>query len=107
MSRQTTFTLACAVVLSALGPGVAGYLSARLDAIESAERSLRALEARLHAREARDARPISLPTPCTRTPQSPGPQQGPWTALGEREHKRRAPQQDWLPGLLKEIERSG
>ncbi|MFG1705501.1 hypothetical protein ACFLIM_20120 [Nonomuraea sp. M3C6] len=103
MSKQMTFTLACAVVLSALVPGVAGYLSARLEAIESAERNLHALETRLHVREARDARPVSLPAPCLRTPATPRYQQVPTTALGDREHKKRwtlgVPA--WLPGLLK------
>ncbi len=81
MSKQMTFTLACAVVLSALGPGVAGYLSARLEAIEAAESNLRALEARLNVREARDARPASYRAPCVRTP---GEEQTPTTEQGER-----------------------
>ncbi|WP_157549036.1 hypothetical protein [Nonomuraea candida] len=92
MSKQLTFMLACAVVLSALVPGVAGYLSARMESIEAAERNLRALEARLRVREARDARPISYPAPCLRTPGAPLPprlQQVPATALGERAHDRR------------------
>ena len=71
MSKQLTFMLACAVVLSALIPGVAGYLSARMEALEAAESNLRALEARLDVREARDARPVSFPTPCLRTPATP------------------------------------
>ncbi|MFC7590638.1 hypothetical protein ACFQYP_48335 [Nonomuraea antimicrobica] len=89
MSKQLTFTLACAVVLSAVIPGVAGYMSARLEAIDVAERNLRALEARLDVREARDARPVSFPAPCFRTPATPGLQQGPATALGEREYTKR------------------
>jgi hypothetical protein len=67
MSKQLTFTLACAVALSAIVPGAAGYLSARLEAVESAERNLHAVEARLHARmarEARSVRPVSLLAPC-------------------------------------------
>lgn len=93
LSKQMTFTLACAVVLSALVPGVAGYLSARLEAIEAAERNLHALEARLDVREARDTRPVSYPAPCLRTPVTPRIQQrveqGPATALGDRQLVRR------------------
>ncbi|MEV0228477.1 hypothetical protein [Nonomuraea sp. NPDC050786] len=100
MSKQTTFTLACVVVLSALLPGVAGYLSARLDALEAAERNLQALEARLHVREARDTRPVSFPGgPCLRTPATPRFQQVPAIALGE--YGKRLP--DWLSGLLREV----
>ncbi|WP_049571114.1 hypothetical protein [Nonomuraea sp. SBT364] len=84
-SKQLTFTLACAVVLSALVPGVAGYLSARLEAIESAERNLRALEARLDARQARDIRPIAFPAPCGRPGRRP----------------------DWLPELLEALKVQG
>ncbi|MEV4216977.1 hypothetical protein [Nonomuraea sp. NPDC049725] len=76
-----TFTLACAVVLSALVPGVSGYLSARLEAIESAERNLRALEARLDARQARHVRPVSFPAPCDLPGRRP----------------------DWLPELLEAL----
>ncbi|TMR95276.1 hypothetical protein [Nonomuraea basaltis] len=105
MSKQMTFALACVVVLSALIPGVAGYLSARLEAIEAAERNLRALEARLDLREARDARPVSFPAPCLHTPPPPTPrlQEMPAAALG---HDERWPHEvpAWLPGLLKEIE---
>ncbi|NUP03282.1 MAG: hypothetical protein HOV96_34500 [Nonomuraea sp.] len=89
LSKQMTFALACAVVLSALVPGVAGYLSARLEAIESAERNLHALEARLDVREARDARPVSYPAPCLRTPVTPRIQQVPATALEDRQAMRR------------------
>ncbi|MFI7419252.1 hypothetical protein [Nonomuraea sp. NPDC049684] len=89
MSRQMTFTLACVVVLSALGPGVAGYLSARLEAIRTAERNLHALQARLDIRQARDVRPVSFPLPCLRTPVTPRIQQVPATALGDRQLTRR------------------
>ncbi len=65
-SRQMAFALACAVVASVLIPGTAGYVSARMEAIESAERSLRALEARVRAREARGVRTVSLPIRCLR-----------------------------------------
>lgn len=67
MGRHMTFSLACVVALSAVVPGVAGYLSARLEAIESAEQSLHATEMRLNARlarESRHARPVSYPAPC-------------------------------------------
>ncbi|MET7332616.1 hypothetical protein [Nonomuraea sp. NPDC005650] len=98
VSKQMTFTLACVVVLAALVPGVAGYLSARLEAIESAERSLHALEARLHVREAREARPASMSSPCLRTPATPHFQQVPAIALSE--HGKRLPA--WLTGLIRE-----
>ncbi|MGP3917976.1 hypothetical protein [Nonomuraea sp. 10N515B] len=102
MSKQMTFALACTVVLSALIPGVAGYLSARLEAIEAAERNLRALEARLDLREARDARPVAFPGPCVRTPPTPRFQEVPATALRHHAHwSGEVP--DWLPGLLKEV----
>ncbi|WP_431920009.1 hypothetical protein [Nonomuraea jabiensis] len=99
MSKQMTFTLACVVVLAALVPGVAGYLSARLEAIESAERNLHALEARLHIREAREARPASMSSPCLRTPATPRFQQVPAIALGDR--GKRVPA--WLAGLIEEV----
>ncbi|MEO3799702.1 hypothetical protein [Nonomuraea sp. B1E8] len=102
VSKQMTFTLACAVVLSALIPGLAGYLSARLEAIESAERSLRALETRLHIREARDARPVSYPGPCLRTPAAPGYEEVPAAALGQRRHWQPDDVTAWLPGLVTE-----
>ncbi|WP_188188632.1 hypothetical protein [Nonomuraea sp. SYSU D8015] len=101
MSKQTTFALACAVVLSALVPGVAGYMSARWEAIEAAERNLRALEARLDLREARDARPVSFPAPCVRTPPTPRLQQLPTTALGDRRHWP-GDVPAWTPGPLDE-----
>ncbi|MFG1947590.1 hypothetical protein [Nonomuraea sp. NPDC048826] len=66
-SRQTTFALAVAVVLSAVGPGVAGYVSARLEGAEAAELRLRALEAELQARQERAARPVANPDACART----------------------------------------
>ncbi|NRQ31385.1 hypothetical protein HII36_05965 [Nonomuraea sp. NN258] len=99
-SKQMTFTLACAVVLSALVPGVAGYLSARMEAIESAERNLRALELRLHAREARDARPVSFPAPCTRIPATPRFNRFPATAQHRKHWHRHLPA--WLPDLIKQ-----
>ncbi|MCK2214607.1 hypothetical protein MF672_012510 [Actinomadura sp. ATCC 31491] len=106
MSKQMTFALACTVVLSALVPGVAGYLTARMEAIEAAERNLRALEARLELREARDARPVSY-TPCTRTPSTPQLQEFSASALGDGRHAgRRSGDElpDWLPGLPRDAE---
>ncbi len=96
-SKQMVFTLACTVVASALIPGLAGYVSARLEAIESAERSLRALEARLEAREARGVRTVSIPIRCLRPPGPPKQQQPPAAALEPDErrtgrHAERAPE---------------
>ncbi|GAA5074784.1 hypothetical protein HNP84_007445 [Thermocatellispora tengchongensis] len=51
LSRQATFTVTCAIALSAIVPGAAGYLSGRLEAIEKAERDLRSLEAEIRSRE--------------------------------------------------------
>ncbi|MCA2186230.1 hypothetical protein LDL05_14270 [Nonomuraea cavernae] len=105
MSKPMTFTLACVVSLSALLPGTAGYLSARLDAIRSAERSLRAVEARLDirmAREAREGGSVSFPEHCVPPPTTVEP---PATALRpeDRHHRRdHRPAQlsDWLPQLV-------
>lgn len=65
-SKQMTFALALAVVLSAVGPGVAGYLSARLEGVEAAERRLRILEAQLEASRQRSVRPMSHSEACAR-----------------------------------------
>jgi hypothetical protein len=102
MSKQTTFALACAVVFSALVPGLAGYLSARWEAVEAAERNLRALEAKLELREARDSRPVSFPAPCLRTPAVQWFRQGPATALGHPRHWP-ADVPAWPPRLLEEV----
>ncbi|SDG43027.1 hypothetical protein SAMN05421505_104119 [Sinosporangium album] len=69
LSKQVTFAVGCAVVLAAVIPGSAGYLSGRLEALERAERDLRALEAQLTAdqkalrgqlsRQARGTRSVS------------------------------------------------
>ncbi|PZG22952.1 hypothetical protein C1J01_02290 [Nonomuraea aridisoli] len=104
MSKQLTFTLACAVVLSAVVPGVAGYLSARFEAIESAERNLRAIEARLDVREARGARPVSF-APCGRTPDAPRLQELPAAALGDDESRKRWARD--MPAWLEEVEQAG
>ncbi|MEV0594349.1 hypothetical protein [Nonomuraea cavernae] len=105
MSKQMTFTLACAVALSALVPGTAGYLSARLEAIRTAERSLRAVEVRLDVRMAREAREggsVSFPEHCVSPSTTAEP---PATALRteDRHHRRdHRPAQlsDWLPQLV-------
>lgn len=47
--NRMAVALVTAVVSSAVLPGVAGYVSARLDAVAAAERRLRALEARVAA----------------------------------------------------------
>jgi len=54
-----TFTLAFAVVLSAVGPGVAGYVSARLEGVKETERRLQVLEAELAAYRERAVVPVS------------------------------------------------
>ncbi|WP_157248765.1 hypothetical protein [Nonomuraea typhae] len=64
VSKQVTFSLACAVALSAVIPGIAGYLSARIESIEAAERKLHAQELRLNARLARETRQVAYPAPC-------------------------------------------
>ncbi|MEV7009599.1 hypothetical protein [Streptosporangium sp. NPDC051022] len=47
MSKQTTFTLTFLVGLSVIVPGCAGYLSAKMDAVERAHRELVSLETRI------------------------------------------------------------
>ncbi|GII93634.1 hypothetical protein [Sinosporangium siamense] len=49
LSKQMTFTVMCALILAAVIPGAAGYLSGRLEVVERAERDLRTLETRLAA----------------------------------------------------------
>jgi hypothetical protein len=80
-SKQMTFSLACAVVLSAVVPGVTGYLSARVESLEAAERKLHAMEMRLNERSARELRPVSYPVPCGITPKSPAQVQQPSAAF--------------------------
>lgn len=87
MSKQLTFTLACAAVLSAVIPGAAGYFSARMDAVTSAERQLRMLETRLQSAE---TRPASLPKPCDVAPPPTLDQPFP-AALGDRPRKKHRP----------------
>lgn len=87
MGRHMTFTLAITVALSAVIPGIAGYLSARAEAIASAERSLHAMEVRLNARMARETRAVSFPAPC----QQGSPiysAQSPTAAFGPQEQNR-------------------
>ncbi|MDP9847335.1 hypothetical protein [Streptosporangium lutulentum] len=78
MSKQTTFTLTLLVAVSAIVPGSAGYLSARMDAVEQARSELLSLESRLRqerheelaeeielVRQARRSRAaVPAPTPC-------------------------------------------
>lgn len=79
MSKQTTFTLTFLVAVSVIVPGSAGYLSARMDAVEQARSELLSLENRLReerhdalaeeielVRQARRARVTAepAPTPC-------------------------------------------
>ncbi|MFD1937128.1 hypothetical protein ACFSKW_37220 [Nonomuraea mangrovi] len=64
MAKHFTFMIACAAVLSTVIPGAAGYFSARMEAVESAERRVAMMEARL----ANKIEMVSLPRPC-----SPGP----------------------------------
>jgi hypothetical protein len=98
-SKQMAFALACTVVASALIPGLAGYVSARLEAIESAERSLRALEARLEAREARGVRTVSLPIRCLRPPGAPKQlQRQPPAAARQPNQRRTARPAERAPG---------
>jgi hypothetical protein len=62
MSRQTTLILACTMAVSFVIPGTAGYVSGKLEAIELAQRELRAREALLDARERAAAmRNVSVP----------------------------------------------
>ncbi|MBG0813996.1 hypothetical protein [Planomonospora sp. ID82291] len=71
MSRQMTFTLTCAALLAAVVPGCAGYLSARLDAVDEARRRLASAEDRL--RESRlTAQAVATPARlCSASDRSP------------------------------------
>ncbi|MEU9834311.1 hypothetical protein AB0D67_22525 [Streptosporangium sp. NPDC048047] len=71
MSKQTAFTLTFLLGLSVIVPGSAGYLSARIDAVEQAHRRLMALENRLReerlitpARQESWLRTLAAPAPC-------------------------------------------
>lgn len=71
MSKQTTFTLTFLLGLSVIVPGSAGYLSARMDAVEQAHHRLVALENRLReerlitpARQESWLRMLAAPAPC-------------------------------------------
>ncbi|MEV8636085.1 hypothetical protein AB0395_30970 [Streptosporangium sp. NPDC051023] len=81
MSKQTTFTLTFLAGLSVIVPGCAGYLSARMDAVERAHRELVSLESRIRqeqltapAREADGDRNETVAVPgtvlCDMTPRS-------------------------------------
>ncbi|GHE43490.1 hypothetical protein GCM10017673_52190 [Streptosporangium violaceochromogenes] len=47
LSKQTTFTLTLLMGVSVIVPGCAGYLSARMEAVEQARRELVSLESRI------------------------------------------------------------
>ncbi|GAA4235454.1 hypothetical protein FHR32_003232 [Streptosporangium album] len=77
MSKQTTLTLTFLVGLSVLVPGSAGYLSARMDAVQRAYRDLVSLESRLRdeqllAQASKEAqiRMVAVPLPCRIPPSS-------------------------------------
>ncbi|GIH80425.1 hypothetical protein [Planobispora longispora] len=89
MSKQRTFTLACAALLAVVVPGGAGYLSARVDAVEETYRRLSALEDRLRDSErAGQTQWITapVPAPCDLVPRSQrepdGAQEPPVSARG-------------------------
>lgn len=89
VSKQMTFTLACAAVLSVVIPGTAGYFSARMDAVEAAELNLRVIQTRLQAAE---TRPVSLTQPCEVAPPVTNEQPPPAAfvpAPEERQHRKR------------------
>jgi hypothetical protein len=134
MSKQTTFTLTFLVAVSVIVPGSAGYLSARMDAVEQARSELLSLENRLReerhdalaeeielVRQARRSRATAepAPTPCEamgrsgqeRRRQPPKP-----TAIvpGPTEHEAESSLQERLRGerlleasLSREIVREG
>ncbi|GAA3443572.1 hypothetical protein [Planomonospora venezuelensis] len=103
VSRQATFTLACVALLSVLVPGCAGYLSARMEALDQAHLRLSALEERLREANTTQARmtvaavPIPCETPSRPRPAPPPAEVVPATAgareqearAEEREHRRR------------------
>lgn len=75
MSRPALFVLTCALALSAIVPGSAGYIAGRLDLLTRVEADLRAREARLEAAErAANIRQVSANV-CTtdRTPEGERP----------------------------------
>ncbi|GGS62578.1 hypothetical protein GCM10010156_21910 [Planobispora rosea] len=67
VSRQASFTLACATLLAVVVPGCAGYLSARMEAVEKAYRNLASLEDRMRepALDGQTRRIVApFPVPC-------------------------------------------
>ncbi|MFF5209953.1 hypothetical protein [Streptosporangium sp. NPDC000396] len=88
MSKQTTFTLTLLLGLSVVVPGSAGYLSARMDAVEQAHRELVALEIRLREErltvpdeQARQTETIAVPAPALcGAPLQPRPRKAPMPA---------------------------
>ncbi|MBG0827300.1 hypothetical protein HS041_05935 [Planomonospora sp. ID67723] len=96
MSRQATFTLACVTLLSGIVPGCAGYLSARMDALDEAHRRLSALEDRLHETHLATRAQLAVtpvPMPCEISPRprpTPPLTELVSTAAGARERETRA-----------------
>ncbi|MFE3451339.1 hypothetical protein ACFXJ8_20680 [Nonomuraea sp. NPDC059194] len=93
MAKQFTFMIACAAVLSTVIPGAAGYFSARMEAVEAAERRVAMMQARL----ATKIELVSLPRPCSPVPATrlrtrhPAPRAfAPETAGGRRAHQERS-----------------
>ncbi|MEU7893594.1 hypothetical protein AB0B45_12090 [Nonomuraea sp. NPDC049152] len=64
MAKHFTFVIACAAVLSTVIPGAAGYFSARMEAVEAAERRVAMLQVRLENK----IEMVSLPRPCSPVP---------------------------------------
>ena len=90
MSKQTTFTLTFLVAVSVIVPGSAGYLSARMDAVEQARSELLSLESRL--REERHdalAEEIELVRQARRSRVTAEPAPTPCEAMGRSDQERR------------------
>jgi hypothetical protein len=62
LSKQMTFTLTCAALVTIMLSGTAGYLSARMEALDRAEQRLRMMEFKLR-QEAVSVRPVAVPAP--------------------------------------------
>jgi hypothetical protein len=111
MSKQTTFTLTFLVAVSVIVPGSAGYLSARMDAVEQARSELLSLENRL--REERHdalAEEIELVRQARRSRATAEPAPTPCEAMGRsgQERRRQPPKPTAIvPGPMEhEAERS-
>jgi hypothetical protein len=66
MSKQVTLTLAGAISLSAVIPGLAGYATAQSDSLERTRAELERLQARIHRAELQ-IKPVSA-VPCIVVP---------------------------------------